>query len=231
MRFSAKFASLANTVMSNFACELSANKLARQLGISSPNTVLNYISYLEEAYLIETVKLYGRKAWERTRLGKSYAIDMGLANHFKGFSPDENQRGRTLENIVFLQLRNKRRELDYEIFFYKDRRHEIDFVCARGGRIVKLVQVSYEMSNEKTRERELSALFDLGKEFKCDDLLLVTDHDNETVERDGHKVRIVDVVTWLLESAAERMPDDYYAKGREAAEEARKAIAKRAKAK
>ena len=231
VRFSAKFASLANTVMSNFACELSANRLARQLGISSPNTVLNYVGYLEEAYLIETVKLYGRKAWERTRLGKGYAIDMGLANHFKGFGPDENRRGRALENIVFLQLRNKRFELDYEIFFYKDRRREIDFVCVRGGHVVKLVQVSYEMSSEKTRERELSALFDMGRAFKCSDLLVVTDHDSEMVERDGLKVRVVDVVTWLLESAAEKMPDDYFAEGREAAEEARKAIAKRKAAK
>ena len=229
VRFSAKFASLANTVMSNFACELSANKLARQLGISSPNTVLNYISYLEEAYLIETVKLYGRKAWERTRLGKGYAIDMGLANHFKGFNPDENRRGRALENIVFLQLRNKRYELDYEIFFYKDRRHEIDFVCVRGGSVVKLVQAAYEISNEKTRERELSALFEMGKKFKCEDLLLVTDHDNETVERDGQAVRIVDIVTWLLEVASEKMQDDYSAKGRAAAEKAKKAIAERAK--
>ena len=231
VRFSAKFASLANTVMSNFACELSANRLARQLGISSPNTVLNYVGYLEEAYLIETVKLYGRKAWERTRLGKGYAVDMGLANHFKGFGPDENRRGRALENIVFLQLRNKRFELDYEIFFYKDRRHEIDFVCVRGGRVVKLVQVSYEMSSEKTRERELSALFDMGRAFKCSDLLVVTDHDSEMVERDGLKVRVADVVTWLLESAAEKMSDDYFAAGREAAEEARKAIAKRKAAK
>ena len=231
VRFSAKFASLANTVMSNFACELSANKLARQLGISSPNTVLNYVGYLEEAYLIETVKLYGRKAWERTRLGKGYAVDMGLANHFRGFGPDENRRGRALENIVFLQLRNKRFELDYEIFFYKDRRREIDFVCVRGGRVVKLVQVSYEMSSEKTRERELSALFDMGRAFKCSDLLVVTDHDSEMVERDGLKVRVVDIVTWLLESAAEKMSDDYFAAGREAAEEARKAIAKRKAAK
>lgn len=231
VRFSAKFASLANTVMSNFACELSANRLARQLGISSPNTVLNYVGYLEEAYLIETVKLYGRKAWERTRLGKGYAVDMGLANHFKGFGPDENRRGRALENIVFLQLRNKRFELDYEIFFYKDRRHEIDFVCVRGGRVVKLVQVSYEMSSEKTRERELSALFAMGRAFKCTDLLVVTDHDSEMVDRDGLKVRVVDIVTWLLESAAEKMSDDYFVAGREAAAEARKAIAKRKAAK
>ena len=64
---------------------------------------MNYVGYLEETYLIETVKLYGRKAWERTRLGKGYAVDMGIANHFKGFGPDENRRGRALENIVFLQ--------------------------------------------------------------------------------------------------------------------------------
>ena len=100
-----------------------------------------------------------------------------------------------------------------------------------GGKVVKLVQVSYEMTNEKTRMRELLALFDMGREFKCDDLLLVTDRDSETVERDGLKVRIVDVVTWLLESAAEKMPCDYFSRGRKAAEEARRAIVKREAAK
>ena len=87
------------------------------------------------------------------------------------------------------------------------------------------------MSSEKTRERELSALFDMGRAFKCSDLLVVTDHDSEMVERDGLKVRVVDIVTWLLESAAEKMPNDYFAAGREAAEEAHTAIAKRKAAK
>ncbi len=231
IRQTALFSNVAYTVMSNFACELSAAKMANQLQVKSVNLMQNFIRYMEEAYLIETIKLYGRKAWERTRLGKGYAIDMGLANYFTGFSAGDNRRGRTLENIVFLQLRNKRYELDYEIYYYKDRRHEIDFLCDRRGRIMKLVQVAYEISDEKTRERELSALFDMGGKFKCDDLLLVTDHDNEVVERDGHKVRIVDIVTWLLESAAEKIRDDYYAKERTAVEEAQKAIAERAKAK
>jgi hypothetical protein len=231
VRQTSLFTNVAYTVMSNFACEMSATKLANQLQAKSVNMVQNFISYMEEAYLVETVKLYGRKAWERTRLGKGYAVDMGLANLFTGYTAGDNRRGRTLENIVFLQLRNKRRVLDFEIYYYKDRRHEIDFLCERRGRIVKLVQVAYEIADPKTRERELSALFDLGREFKCNDLLLVTDHDNEIVERDGSKVRVVDIVAWLLDSAAEKMPDDYFAKGREAAEEARKAIAERVKAK
>lgn len=227
VRQTSLFTNVAYTVMSNFACEMSATKLANQLQAKSVNMVQNFIGYMEEAYLVETVKLYGRKAWERTRLGKGYAVDMGLANLFTGYTAGDNRRGRTLENIVFLQLRNKRRELDFKIYYHKDRRHEIDFLCERRGRVVKLVQVAYEIADPKTRERELLALFDMGREFKCDDLLLVTDHDNEIVERDGLKVRIVDIVTWLLEFAAEKMPDDYFAAGREAAEEARKAIAKR----
>lgn len=231
VRQAALFTNVAYTVMSNFACELSATKLANQLQVKSVNMVQNFISYMEEAYLIETVKLYGRKAWERTRLGKGYAVDMGLANLFTGYTAGDNRRGRTLENIVFLQLRNKRRELDFEIYYYKDRRHEIDFLCERRGRVMKLVQVAYEIADPKTRERELPALFEMGEKFKCEDLLLVTDHDNETVERDGQMVRIVDIVTWLLESAAEKMQDDCFAKGRVAAEEAQKAIAERKAAK
>lgn len=150
-------------------------------------------------------------------------MDMGLANLFTGYTAGDNRRGRTLENLVFLQLRNKRRELDFEIYYYKDRRHEIDFLCERRGRVMKLVQVAYEIADPKTRERELSALFEMGEKFKCEDLLLVTDHDNETVERDGQTVRIVDIVTWLLESAAEKIQGDCYASGCEAAEEAAKA--------
>ena len=82
-----------------------------------------------------------------------------------------------------------------------------------------------------TRKRELSALFSTGKKFKCDDLVLVTDRVNETVKEGRQTVRIVDVVTWLMETDREEIRDDLFAKGKAAAEEAKKVIAERAKAK
>ena len=92
---------------------------------------------------------------------------------------------------------------------------------------MKLIQVAYDIKAEKTRRRELSALFAAGKKFKCDDLVLVTDRVNETVKEGCQTVRIVDVVTWLLETDREKIRDDLFAKGRGAAEEAKRIIAER----
>ncbi len=227
----ALFNRVAYAVMENYACQISANKLSNQLGTNSTNTVQNFIHFMEEAYLIHTVSLYGRKAWERTRIGKVYAVDPGLANYFTGHSPGEDQLGRRLENIVYLQLRNKQYELDFEIYYYRDDKHEIDFLCQRRTRTMKLVQVCYSMVDEKTRNRELSALFEAGKKFKCDDLVVVTDHEDGEVRQGGQTVRIVNVVAWLLEIDKEKIRDDFFAKGRLAAEEAQKAVAEMAKAK
>jgi len=193
---------LAFTVMSNCGCEASALKFARLFGEKGTHTVQDYLHYLEEGYLVLTVPQYGQKAYERTRIGKVYAIDLGMAGYFSGFTPGDDRRGRRLENLVYLQLRSQRREQDYEIYYCRESTFEIDFLCVRRGRIVKLVQVAWELSDEKTRSRELKALFAGGKMFHCGDLLLVTDHETGEEAQDGLTVRIVDAPTWLLEVGA-----------------------------
>ena len=109
-----------------------------------------------------------------------------------------------MENLVFCQLRSRRDELDYEVFYHKTQSYEIDFVIERLRRPVRLVQVAYDISSPKTRERELSALFAAGQTLNCPDLLLVTDHENGEETRGGLCVRIVDAPTWLLENDRER---------------------------
>ena len=79
--------------------------------------------------------------------------------------------------------------------------------------------------------RELSALFEAGKKFKCDDLVVVTDHEDGVARQGEQTVRIVNVVAWLLEIDKEKIRDDFFAKGRLAAEDALKAVAERANAK
>lgn len=66
--------------------------------------------------------------------------------------------------------------------------------------------MSYDISNPKTRERELAALFAAGGKLNCTDLLLITDHENGEEKRGDLTVRIVDIVTWLLESPKEKGP-------------------------
>ncbi len=51
----------------------------------------------------------------------------------------------------------------------------------------------------RTRRRELSALFEVGRKLKCADLLLVTDHNDEVVREGDRMVKVVNIVDWLLE--------------------------------
>ena len=201
-----RFMDTAYVIMNNFASEISCNRLAGQLGFKNAVTVQSYIGYLSESYLIRTLSMYGSRAYERTRIGKAYVIDPGFISYFNGFSNIDDSFGRRLENIVFLQLYRLQREMDAEVFYYKDNHHEIDFLLRQYNHVWKLIQVSYDISGEKTRKRELSALFAVGKKLNCKDLLLITDHENGEETQNGMTVRIVDIVTWLLEAPKEEPP-------------------------
>ena len=203
LRDAKRFMDTAYVIMNNFASEISCNRLAGQLGFKNAVTVQSYVGYLTESYLIRTLPMYGSKAYERTRIGKAYAIDPGFISYFSGFSNIDGNYGRRLENIVFLQLCRMQREMDAEVFFYRDNHHEVDFLLRQYNRVWKLMQVSYDISGEKTRKRELSALFAAGSKLRCGDLTLITDHENGAETQDGMTVRIVDVVTWLMESETE----------------------------
>jgi hypothetical protein len=202
LRDTKRFLDTAYVIMNNFASEISCNRLAKQLGFKNAVTVQSYVGYLAESYLVRTLAMYGSKAYERTRIGKAYAIDPGFISYFSGFSNTNDNFGRRLENIVFLQLYRLQRDTDAEVFYWKDERHEVDFLLRRYNQVWKLVQVSYDISNEKTRKRELSALFAAGAKLKCSDLTLLTDHENGEEKKGGMTVRIVDVVSWLQETEA-----------------------------
>lgn len=193
------FSDVAKIVMESYGREISPTRIASRLGVRSSHTVDNYIRYMESAYLVQTAYRFSVKTAERLRIGKVYSIDLGFASFFTGVSEWDESRGRRLENAVFLALRAARDEGDYEITYYRDQSHEVDFVIVRLGKATRLVQVSYSLDNPKTRKRELSALFVVGEKLKCDDLLLVTDHEDGT-ETDGRRtVKIVNIVDWLLE--------------------------------
>jgi len=202
LRSPVQFGRVAHVVMESYAQEISYRNLARQLEFTNLRTLQNYIGYLEHAYLVQSLKRYSTKRAERTKIGKVYAIDPGFITHFTGVAESDESRGRRLENIVFLQLKAKRKAFDSEIYYYQDGRHEVDFALVHLGKVTRLIQVAYEIESPKTRERELGALFDVGRNLGCDDLLLVTDHETGTETRDGMTVRIVDAPTWLLEVGA-----------------------------
>ncbi|MBQ3342158.1 MAG: ATP-binding protein [Kiritimatiellae bacterium] len=198
---------ISRVLMESYALEVSYANIANRLGIKSVHTVQTYANYLEAAYLIQTVNRFSFKTAERLKLGKVYCIDPGFVSYASGVLEGAENRGRRLENIVFLQLRSLREKLDYEIYYYRDQSHEVDFVLRHFGKVKRLVQVCWDISDEKTRKRELSALFEVGRKLKCADLLLVTDHEDEIVNEGSETVRVVNVVDWLLAAPLEETPN------------------------
>lgn len=86
-----------------------------------------------------------------------------------------------------------------DLFYYKTATHEVDFVISEAGKPVELIQVSYDISSEKTRNREINGLIAGAKAMKCDTLTLVTFDTSETVNVEGYTINIVPAIDWLCQ--------------------------------
>ena len=86
-----------------------------------------------------------------------------------------------------------------DVYYLNDRYGECDFVICKGNTVVQAVQVSFDISAEKTRKREINGLLLAAKQTKCDNLLLLTDHESAIVEKDGYQIKIQPVYDWCLE--------------------------------
>lgn len=80
------------------------------------------------------------------------------------------------------------------MFYYRSRNDkEVDFVLRKGPQIECLVQVCYDMSSPKTEKREVDSLVECAGELKCDNLVIVTNNDERTLEKDGYKIDVIPI--------------------------------------
>lgn len=157
---------LAFYLMSNPATTISNNKLKGHLGLGSANTVRSYVDYLESSWLIQTVRKYDTSV-KRQQVAprKMYGIDTGLCRAV-GFMASPN-RGRMLENAVFLGLRRR----GGDIYYIKTAEgFEVDFYLPDSG---ELIQVVDSAEGRGTIERELRALESAAKETGARSQVLV----------------------------------------------------------
>lgn len=82
------------------------------------------------------------------------------------------------------------------MFYYRDKQWEEDFVIAKGGKVEQLVQVSYDISTEKSLHREVNALLKAAAKFHCEKLLLIN-FDEDCEEENGHIIRMSSASEWL----------------------------------
>jgi len=199
VRFSQKIYDLFLYLVSNFTNEFTFTKLKNNLNFNSVNTVQNYLSYLEEAYLIFSLNRFSFKVKEQIKTAKKvYLVDNGfvLAKSFQ-FSQD---LGKLMENLVFTELIKRGLKVNENIFYYKTRNQkEIDFVIKEGTKIKNLIQVIYQFSDSEIQKRETKSLIEASQELKCDNLTIITwDTEKEEKIKDK-KIKITPLWQWLLE--------------------------------
>lgn len=137
---------------------ISANSIAKYMksqGESITSTVIiNYISFLCEAYILHKVNrfdIHGKRIFETN--DKFYFEDNGIRNALAG-GTREGDIEKVIENIIYQHLIR----LGYQVYVGQLQAGEIDFVCTKpdGQRIY--VQASYIIADMVTREREFGNL-------------------------------------------------------------------------
>ncbi len=182
-------------LLSNTGVEFSYNKLAKMFNLGSTNSAIGYVSYLEDSYLLFTVSKFDYSVKKQAISPKKvYSIDSGLcgANSIS-FTPN---KGRVLENQVFLDLRRHGRG----VYYYKGKR-ECDFVVREGSSIVRAIQVCYDLDDDN-RDREFKGLIEAMEKFNLQDGLLLTSNQDDWVDVSGKKIVIKPVWKWSVEQAA-----------------------------
>lgn len=188
---------LAMYLVSNFCNPVSANDLTTELGFSSVNTTRKYMDYLHEPYLFYYLSRYNNKLKLMKKAPrKVYVVDNGFVTS-KAFSLSDNL-GRLLENQVFIELVRRGYDVERTMFYYRSRNDkEVDFVLCKEAHIERLVQVCYDMSNPKTEKREVDSIVECAGELKCSNLVIVTNNDKRTIEKDGYKIDVVPITEFF----------------------------------
>lgn len=186
---------LATYLMDNFAQEYNATALAQAFGVSD-HTIDMYCGYLQEAFLLLSAHKFSYKSRERLRGEKLYVVDNALISERPNTFSLQNM-GWRLENVVFVELRHRAGQRYADVFYYRERGFEVDFLIAKDGRVEELYQVCYNMDSEKTRKREINSLLQGGKKFNCTNMTIITFNQSETIQTGEYTINVVAAVDWL----------------------------------
>lgn len=173
-------------LVSNIGKEMSFNSLRKTFNVGSPSTVSDYLSWMEDSYLLFFLP---RFSWSSKSISKNpkkvYCIDNGFArsNSFS-FTKD---KGRLLENLVYLNLRRQNKK----IFYFKERK-ECDFVVFEGNVCKWLIQVTENMHPDN-RDREVEGLVEAMNFFEMDEGFILTLEQNDRLVINGKSIIIQDI--------------------------------------
>lgn len=178
---------------SNVGKIFSYSTLQEISGIKSTSSVKDYLHYYEKTYLFFYLKKFDYSVKKQMmNPKKAYIIDPAFAYRL-GFNFSEN-KGRILENIVFLELLRRK----MEVYYYSGKK-ECDFLIKKGIHITEAIQVTFHLHHENY-DREFQGLLEAVERFKLPYGLLLTYQSDENKNfPKNDKIKIIPVWKWLIE--------------------------------
>jgi predicted AAA+ superfamily ATPase len=164
------------------------------------STLQKYISYIENSYFIFSLPILSYKIKDQMQYPKKvYFIDNAFINSIS--TKFASNFGRLYENTVAVELKRRSKEC----YYWKNlEKEEVDFVIKNNGKIDKLIQVSYDISDQDTKKREIRALLKASKALKCKNLLIINKdyYGEEDLGWFGikRKVKFIPLWKWLLQN-------------------------------
>ena len=186
---------LSNYLVSNSSQEMSFSKLGKILGVKHVSTISNWISYLENSFLVFRVERFDYKLKQQIIAPKKfYCIDTGIVNSI-GFKFTEN-KGRIIENAVAIELQRRKTRMT-KIYYWKNhQQNEVDFIIKNEKNIEELIQVTYASNREEIKQSEISSLLKASTELRCNNLKIIT-WDYEFKDKG---IEFIPLWKWLISS-------------------------------
>ena len=156
-----------------------------------------WASYICDIFMFVRISKYDRSLIkEQKSLDKYYCIDNGIRGAV--LLPQSNDNGKNLENTVFMQL--NRTKLPSDKISYYQSNGECDFVLQHNDAVVQLIQVTWDMSDENTREREIDGILETSTATGCANLLIITKDEETVIVRESKQISVVPAWKWLLQN-------------------------------
>ena len=184
------FRKLAESVKQPISFTRLTNIIASTGAKLSKPTLINYIEYSKDAFLIYPIKNIADNLTQRETNPKYYFVDNGIIS-ILAMDIDTS----LLENMVAMELL-RRYGLDEQVFFY-NKNIEVDFYIPDAA---MAIQVSYNpKKSTETWERESTALIKLSKVLDCKRLIILTYELEEEIVVKDKKIEVIPVWKWLLD--------------------------------
>lgn len=161
----------------------------------SKNSLYNYLEYFQDAFIFFPLRKfsYSLKETEQS-IPKMYAVDNALISIVTG-----KELGKRFENAVFLKLLQSGLVPNKDIFYYKGTGgQEVDFVVKKEGKVNALIQSCADLTDFRTKEREMRSLLKASIDLSCNRLVVITGEDEKEEKIDGRTIHFIPLGKWLM---------------------------------